>query len=144
MATVTSLYNYPITLTSEEFVNNTGLDLYKELEGDDGERKVVNFLNTIHALVYDDLIFSVGVKTVKMLMLEYFKTDLEKDVKKALLAQGLYLLENSDISLWNGAVVAANGTVQVAESRLLYQKIIAPAAVGILMSTNPNLLYMGE
>ena len=79
-----------------------------------------------------------------MLMLEYFKTDLEKDVKKALLAQGLYLLENSDISLWNGAVVAANGTVQVAESRLLYQKIIAPAAVGILMSTNPNLLYMGE
>ncbi|MFQ7034540.1 MAG: hypothetical protein ACLRTQ_02005 [Candidatus Borkfalkia sp.] len=78
MATVASLYNYPITLTSEEFVNNTGLDLYKELEGDDGERKVVNFLNTIHALVYDDLIFSVGVKTVKMLMLEYFKTDLER------------------------------------------------------------------
>ena len=144
MATVSGLYNYPITLTSDEFLNNTGKDLYQELEGDDAERKVVNFLNTIHSLVYDNLIFSVGPKTVKIFILEKFKTDLQNDVKKALIAQGNYLLENGDISLWNGTVVAANGTVQVQDSKLLYQKIIAPMAVNILLDTSPNVLYMGE
>lgn len=144
MAKVSNLYSYPVTLDSEEFINNTGLDLREELEGDDGERKVVNFLNTIHSLIYDGLIYSVGSKTIKNLLIAHFIDDLASDIKRALIAQGLYLLENGDISIWNGTVVAANGTVQTQESRLIYQKVVAPAAVNILMNTNPNLLYMGE
>lgn len=144
MAKVSSLYNYPVTLDSEEFTNNTGLDLREELEGDDGERKVVNFLNTIHSLIYDGLLYSVGSKTIKNLLIEHYKDDVASDIKRALIAQGMYLLENGDISVWNGTVVAANGTVQTQESRLIYQKVVAPAAVNILMNTNPNLLYMGE
>lgn len=144
MAKVSNLYSYPVTLDSEEFTNNTGLDLREELEGDDGERKVVNFLNTIHSLIYDGLIYSVGSKTIKNLLIAHFIDDLASDIKRALIAQGMYLLENGDISVWNGTVVAANGTVQTQESRLIYQKVVAPAAVNILMNTNPNLLYMGE
>lgn len=144
MAKVSNLYSYPVTLDSEEFTNNTGLDLREELEGDDGERKVVNFLNTIHSLIYDNLLYSVGSKTIKNLLIEHHKDDVASDIKRALIAQGMYLLENGDISVWNGTVVAANGTVQTQESRLIYQKVVAPAAVNILMNTNPNLLYMGE
>lgn len=144
MAKVSNLYSYPVTLDSEEFTNNTGLDLREELEGDDGERKVVNFLNTIHSLIYDNLLYSVGSKTIKNLLIAHFIDDLASDIKRALIAQGMYLLENGDISIWNGTVVAANGTVQTQESRLIYQKVVAPAAVNILMNTNPNLLYMGE
>lgn len=144
MAKVSNLYSYPVTLDSEEFTNNTGLDLREELEGDDGERKVVNFLNTIHSLIYDGLLYSVGSKTIKNLLITHFIDDLASDIKRALIAQGMYLLENGDISVWNGTVVAANGTVQTQESRLIYQKVVAPAAVNILMNTNPNLLYMGE
>lgn len=144
MAKVSNLYSYPVTLDSEEFTNNTGLDLREELEGDDGERKVVNFLNTIHSLIYDGLIYSVGSKTIKNLLITHFIDDLASDIKRAIIAQGMYLLENGDISVWNGTVVAANGTVQTQESRLIYQKVVAPAAVNILMNTNPNLLYMGE
>lgn len=143
MAKVSNLYSYPVTLDSEEFTNNTGLDLREELEGDDGERKVVNFLNTIHSLIYDNLLYSVGSKTIKNLLIAHFIDDLASDIKRALIAQGMYLLENGDISVWNGTVVAANGTVQTQESRLIYQKVVAPAAVNILMNTNPNLLYMG-
>lgn len=144
MAKVSNLYSYPVTLDSEEFTNNTGLDLREELEGDDGERKVVNFLNTIHSLIYDNLLYSVGSKTIKNLLIAHFIDDLASDIKRALIAQGMYLLENGDSSIWNGTVVAANGTVQTQESRLIYQKVVAPAAVNILMNTNPNLLYMGE
>ena len=144
MAKVSNLYSYPVTLDSEEFTNNTGLDLREELEGDDGERKVVNFLNTIHSLIYDGLIYSVGSKTIKNLLIAHFIDDLASDIKRAIIAQGMYLLENGDISVWNGTVVAANGTVQTQESRLIYQKVVAPAAVNILMNTNPSLLYMGD
>lgn len=144
MATVSSLYEYPVTLDSNEFLNNTGLDLREELDGDDSERKVVNFLNQLHTLIYDNLIYSVGPKPIKKLMIEHYSSDLEKDIKKALIAQGIYLLDNSDISLWNGTVLTANGTADIKDSKMIYQKIIAPQAVNILMDTMPPLLYMGE
>ncbi len=143
-AKVSELYSYPVTIDSDEFTNNTGLDLRKELDGDDGERKVVNFLNTVHSLLYDGLLYSVGTKTIKKLMIEHFIDDLSGDIKKALIAQALSLLDNGDISLWNGTVITANGTADVKDSRLLYQKLIAPHAVTILLDTNPPLLYMGE
>lgn len=144
MAKVGKLYDYPVMVDSDEFLNNTGLDLYAELDGDDGERKVVNFLNTIHSLIYDSLIYSVGTKTIKKLMIEHFTADLENDIKKALIAQGEYMLDNGDISLWNGTVITANGTADIKDSKLLYEKIVAPRSVSILMDTNPPLLYMGE
>lgn len=144
MAKVGKLYDYPVTINSDEFLNNTGIDLYNELDGDDGERKVVNFLNTIHSLVYDGLLYSVGAKTIKKLMIEHFTADLENDIKKALIAQGEYMLDNGDISLWNGTVITANGTADIKDSKLLYEKLVAPRAVTILMDSNPPLLYMGE
>lgn len=144
MATVTGLYEYPVTVDSDEFTNYTGIDLYAELEGDDGERKVSNFLNTVHSIIYDGLLYSVGSKTIKNLMIEHFTDDLEKDIKKAIIAQGEYLLDNGDISLWNGTVITANGTADIKESKVMYQKIVSPRSVSVLMDTNPPLLYMGE
>ena len=143
MATVTGLYEYPVTVDSDEFTNYTGIDLYAELEGDDGERKVSNFLNTVHSIIYDGLLYSVGSKTIKNLMIEHFTDDLGKDIKKAIIAQGEYLLDNGDISLWNGTVITANGTADIKESKVMYQKIVSPRSVSVLMDTNPPLLYMG-
>lgn len=144
MPTVSALYNYPITVDSTEFLNNTGRDLAAELDGDDGVRKVVNFLNNLHRIVYEDLIYTVGPRRLKEMILMEYKEDLEADVKKALFVQGEYLLDNTDISLWNGTVVAANGTVSVTDSDLILQKIVSPAIIDILRNTNPNILYMGE
>lgn len=144
MATVSELYQYPVTLDSDEFLNNTGIDLREELDGDDGERKVINFLNTIHSLIYDSLIYSTGSKTIKNLIIKGFAEDLQNDIKKALIIQGQYILDNGDISLWNGTVITANTTADVKESKIIYQKVIAPAAVDLLMNTAPPLIYMGE
>lgn len=144
MATIGEIYDYPVKVNSDEFLNNTGIDLYEELAGDAGERKVVNFLNAIHSLVYDGLIYSVGTKTIKKLMIEHFADDLGNEIKKAIIAQGEYLIDNGDISLWNGTVITANGTADVKSSKVLYEKIVAPRAVTILLDTNPPLLYMGE
>ena len=144
MATVSELYQYPVTLDSDEFLNNTGIDLREELDGDDGERKVINFLNTIHSLIYDSLIYSTGSKTIKNLIIKGFAEDLQNDIKKAIIIQGQYILDNGDISLWNGTVITANTTADVKESKIIYQKVIAPAAVDLLMNTAPPLIYMGE
>ena len=144
MATVSELYQYPVALDSDEFLNNTGIDLREELDGDDGERKVINFLDTIHSLIYDSLIYSTGSKTIKNLIIKGFAEDLQNDIKKALIIQGQYILDNGDISLWNGTVITANTTADVKESKIIYQKVIAPAAVDLLMNTAPPLIYMGE
>lgn len=139
-----SIYDYPITITEAEFRNNTGIDLAQELEGKDSARKVKNFLNQVHRIVYDDLIYSVGVKAIKKLIIEKYADNLKNEVKKALIAQGEYLLENGDISLWNGTVVAANGTVAVTDSGVIAQKLVPLTVINILRATEPNLLYMGE
>ena len=144
MPTVSALYNYPITVDSTEFLNNTGRDLAEELDGDDGVRKIVNFLNNLHRIVYEDLLYTVGPRRIKELILTEYRDELESDVKKALFVQGEYLLDNTDISLWNGTVVAANGTVSVTDSDLILQKIVSPAIIDILRNTNPNIMYMGE
>ncbi|MGN0807976.1 MAG: hypothetical protein ACI4MN_05990 [Candidatus Coproplasma sp.] len=139
-----TLFDYPVMITEEEFKNNTGYDLAVELDGNNNARKVKNFLNQVHRIVYDDLIYSIGNKSIKKRMIEYYADDLKNEIKKALIAQGEYLLDNGDISLWNGAVVAANGTVAVSDSGLIAQKIVALSVINILRATEPNLLYMGE
>jgi len=139
-----TIYDYPIMIDEAEFKNNTGIDLAKELDGKDGARKVKNFLNQVHRIVYDDLIYSVGVKAIKRLIIEKYADSLKNEIKKALIAQGEYLLENGDVSLWNGTVVAANGTVAVTDSGVVAQKIVPLTVVNILRATEPNLLYMGE
>ena len=144
MPTVSMLYAYPVTVDSAEFLNNTGRDLEAEIEGDDGVRKVVNFLNNLHRIVYDDLIYTVGPRRIKELIIAAHKDELQADIKKALFVQGEYLLDNTDISLWNGTVMAANGTVSVTDSTPILQKIVSPAVIDILRNTNPNILYMGE
>ena len=144
MPTVSALYNYPITVDSTEFLNNTGRDLAEELDGDDGVRKIVNFLNYLHRIVYEDLLYTVGPRRIKELILTEYRDELGFEVKKALFVQGEYLPENTDISPWNGTVVAANGTVSVTDSDLILQKIVSPAIIDILRNTNPNILYMGE
>lgn len=139
-----TLFDYPVMITEAEFKNNTGIDLASELDGNDSARKVKNFLNNVHRIVYDDLIYSVGNKTIKKLIIEQYADDVRKEIKKALIAQGEYLLDNGDISLWNGTVVAANGTVAVTDSGVIAQKIVALSVINILRATEPNLLYMGE
>ena len=100
MAKVSNLYDFPVTITSEEFEENTMYSLEKDLAGDNG-KKVVNFLNTLHSHIYDFLIHNTGRADIKDRIIEQYRSELEKPIKRALILQGKYLLENNNIGLWN-------------------------------------------
>lgn len=142
MATVSDLYDYPLTITSEEFEEYTGRNLTAELAGD-SDRKVVNFLNTLHSHVYDFLIYNTGRRDIKDRIIEKYADELTKPIKRALVTQGKYLLENEDISLWNGIVATVEGGADVKDTQDIVQKILCPAVINLLAGTQPNILYAG-
>lgn len=142
MATVSDLYDYPLTITSDEFEEHTGHNLAAELAGD-SDRKIVNFLNTLHSHVYDFLVYNTGRHDIKDRIIEKYADELAKPVKRALVTQGKYLLENEDIGLWNGIVATVEGGVDVKDTQDIVQKILCPQVINLLAGTQPNILYAG-
>lgn len=143
MATVSDLYDYPLTITSEEFEEYTGRNLSTELIGD-SDRKVVNFLNTLHSHVYDFLIHNTGRADIKDRIIVKYAETLTKPIKRALILQGLYLLENmADIGLHNGVIFTAENGADIKDTQDIIQKILCPEVINLLSGTQPNILYAG-
>lgn len=142
MAKVSDLYDYPLTITSEEFEEHSGHNLAAELAGDN-DRKIVNFLNTLHSHMYDFLIYNTGKRDIKDRIIKKYDMELAKPLKRALIAQGKYLIENEDIGLWNGIVATVEGGVDVKDTQDIVQKILCPAVINLLAGTQPNILYAG-
>lgn len=140
---VGELYDYPVTVDSADFSRNLGINLENKLKGD-GERVMLvqNFLNSIHQQIYDFLVYSTGRKIYKDRILEKYREQLEKPMKRALLAQGKYVILNNDIGMWNGCIDTYNG-VEVKDVQDIIEKIICPEVYNILNATVPCILYAG-
>lgn len=142
MATVSELYDYPLTITSEEFETNTGYVLSDVLAGDN-DKKIMNFLNTFHSHVYDFLIHNTGRSDIKDRIILNYRKELEKPIKRALILQGKYLIENDNIGLWNGIVATVEGGADVKDTQDIVQKILCAEVINLLAGTQPNILYAG-
>ncbi|MCL2355468.1 MAG: hypothetical protein FWC68_06415, partial [Oscillospiraceae bacterium] len=118
------------------------INLNTRIKGD-SNKKIVEFLDTVHRLIYDNLIFVVGDRDIQIALIDTFRNKLEKEVKKALLLQADYILENENIELWNG-VVRAVGGVDIKPVNDIMARIVSPSAINLLSNTRPNILYAGE
>lgn len=134
------LYDYPVMLTAEEYTNATGVDLAAEVN-DKGQVK--RLLNRAHSHIYDFLIYSTGRSDIKDRIINAYKDRLEKPIKRALVLQVGYLLENGAIGDWNGLIATAESGADLKSTQELVQKILSPEVINILGATQPNILYAG-
>lgn len=145
MIILSDLYDYPVVISDEDFKNYTGYDLLQDIEAAERRNVLREFIDSIHAHVYDGLIYNCGAsREIQSRIIERYRDRLEKPIKRALLQQGIYMLENGDISEWNGTTLLSGGQTDVKDSATIQRKIIAPKAVAALKSVQPNLLYWGE
>lgn len=145
MITPSDLYDYPVVISDEDFKNYTGYDLLQDIENAETRSVLQEFIDSVHAHLYDGLIYACGAsREIKNRIIEKYRDKLEKPIRRALLIQGVYMLENGDISEWNGAMLLSGGQTDVKDSALIQQKIICPKAVSALKSAQPDILYAGE
>ncbi len=143
MITTSELYSdYPVLVNSEDFSKYLGIELGDEIVGTTNTR-VSAFLDTIHRHIYDFLIYNIGEKDLKDRLIEKYRERLEKSLKKALLTQGQYLLQNDNIELFNGVIKTVNG-VDYKETSDTVAKVICPTVINILGGSSPNILFAGE
>ena len=139
---VTSLYiDLPVKVTSQEVEQLTGIVLNNELNGE-SETKVSAFLDTVHSLVYDYLLYTVRPKSItNRIILKH--TGVQKDIKKMLIVQAQFLLQNKGIELFNGLIVKSADASENMDITEISSKLVAPMVYQIAMSSEPNLLYVG-
>lgn len=139
---VTSLYiDLPVKVTSQEVEQLTGIVLNNELNGE-SETKVSAFLDTVHSLVYDYLLYTVRPKSItNRIILKH--TGVQKDIKKMLIVQTQFLLQNKGIELFNGLIVKSADASENMDITEISSKLVAPMVYQIAMSSEPNLLYVG-
>lgn len=135
------LYDYPVMLTEEEFTNATGIELVAKC-GDD-TAKVKRLLNRAHSHIYDFLIYTTGRADIKDRIINAYKDRLEKPIKRALVLQVGYLLENGAIGDWNGLIATAESGADLKSTQEIVQKILSPEVINVLGATQPNILYAG-
>ncbi len=125
------LYDYPIMVTKEETSNYLQIDVSKEL------------INNAHEIIYDFLIYPTYNEDIKNRIINKYKAELEKPLKKAILSQITYLYDNSgDIATWNGLMRNQGGDTTIEQQEIL-TKIICPKAINILKGATVDLLYCG-
>lgn len=125
------LYDYPIMVTKEETSNYLQIDVSKEL------------INNAHEIIYDFLIYPTYNEDIKNRIINKYKAELEKPLKKAILSQITYLYDNSgDIATWNGLMRNQGGDTTIEQQEIL-TKIICPKVINILKGATVDLLYCG-
>jgi len=134
--------DYPVMIDEKEIQNHIGIDISAKLKGQ-STTKIQNFLDTVHSAVYDYLIYPTGPRELKDAIIENFRVELEKPLKRALLSQARYLISNqTNIALWNGMVKTVSG-VEAKDIQDIMTKIVSPDVYNILFAATPNLLYAG-
>lgn len=126
------LYDYPIMLTKEDIENYTGIK-------DIGQQVI----NLAHEIIYDFLIYPTYNEDIKNRIITRYLDEVEKPLRKALLAQVSYIYDNGgDIGSWNGLMRNNAGETTVEQQEIL-TKIICPKAINILKGATIDLLYCG-
>jgi hypothetical protein len=140
--TVSDLYgDLPVKIDSKDLAELSG-EFVEQLYDND-PLAVTNFLNTVHRIIYDFLIYAVGDKEIQNALITRYAEQLEKPIKRALLAQAEYLLVNGNIEMDNGNIAMVNG-VSAATTQENITKILCPTVINILSGTKPNILWVGE
>lgn len=132
----------PVKINSEDLINSLENFTVEKLESHE-PLEVVNFLNAVHRIIYDFLIYTVGDKDIQNGLITQYIEQLEKPLKRALLAQAEYMVENGNIEMDNGKIALVNGITPYTTQEVL-TKIICPSVINILMATKPCLLWVGE
>ena len=136
------LFDFPVTISDEEFKSATGLDLKEELSVEQ-DVEVQKWLNAAHDSVYNR-IYRVGGKTFKNRIINAHIEYLTKPIKRAVIAQLEYMLDaNGDYGVTDGSNTNTDGQLVVANPEQIASKILAPKVVEILKGARPNLL-MGD
>ena len=135
-------YNFPVTITDQDFINATGINLKEELHVEQ-DVEVRKWLNAAHESVYNR-IYRVGGKTFKDRIINAHIDYLTKPIKRAIIAQLEYMLDaNGDYGVTDGSSTNADGQLIIANPEQIASKILAPKVVEILKGARPNLL-MGD
>jgi hypothetical protein len=132
MMTVGILYeDLPVKINSDD-VEALGINLNDLLEGET-KNKITRFLDSVHSIIYDYVIYNWGHETIQNRKIE---NDLAtaKTVKKALLWQAVYLSENNDLLSFIGITKKADGDASLAVDEI-YSKVVAPMSLQILQSS---------
>ena len=129
-----AIYDYPVEITKVDVKNLLGIDVT-------GEKEEV--LIGAHVYIYDVLIYPTFNEDIKRRIIERYRTELEKPLKKALLAQFDYMHRNGDVGNWNGFLQSDGNSVDSKEQQDILTKMIAPRVVNILKGAPIDLLYAG-
>ena len=129
-----AIYDYPVEITEVDVKNLLGIDVTDE-------KKEV--LIGAHVYIYDVLIYPTFNEDIKRRIIERYRTELEKPLKKALLAQFDYMHRNGDVGNWNGFLQSDGNSVDSKEQQDILTKMIAPRVVNILKGAPIDLLYAG-
>ena len=133
------LYDYPVTITDEDFENATGTNLKNEL-GVTQDIEVQDWLNAAHENIYNK-IYKIGGKTLKDSLINNYIAYLEKPLKRCLIVELKYMLgANGDYGVVDGSHVSADGQLVVVDKKQIIPKIVAPKVIEILKAAKPNLL----
>lgn len=136
------LYDFPVVITGEDFINVTGINLKNEL-GVEQDVEVQKWLNAAHESVYNR-IYRIGGKTLKDRIINSHIEYLVKPIKRAIIAQLEYMLDaNGDYGVTDGSSTNADGQLIIVNPEQIASKILAPKVVEILKGARPNLL-MGD
>lgn len=136
---MSSIYDdYPVMITEADVTNN--IDKGFSAVSDFDRQRI---LRDAHSYVYDFLIYPTYNADIKNKIIEKYAAVLEKPLKRALLEQAAYLIENrGDVGRWNG-VLSSGATADNKDVQTLLTKAICPKVINILMGAPINLLYAG-
>lgn len=129
-----AIYEYPVELTKEDVKNMLGIDVTD---------KIFEVLVGAHVYIYDVLIYPTFNADIKNRIIEKYRAQLEKPLKKALLAQFDFMYKNGDVGNWNGFLQGDGNTVDSKEQQEILTKMIAPRVINILKGAPIDLLYAG-
>lgn len=129
-----AIYEYPVELTKIDVKNILGIDVTD---------KIFEVLVGAHIYIYDVLIYPTFNADIKNRIIEKYRVQLEKPLKKALLAQFDFMYKNGDVGNWNGFLQGDGNTVDSKEQQEILTKMIAPRVINILKGAPIDLLYAG-
>lgn len=128
------LYDYPVMLTEAEAENNSGIAVT-----DDNREALI----AAHSYIYDFLIYPTFNADIKNRIINKYRAELEKPIKRAILAQFVYLETQGDVGEWNGMQLSDGNAVDSKEQQEILTKVLSPKVINILKGAPIDILYAG-
>ncbi len=129
-----AIYEYPVELTEEEVKDILNIDITTEIK---------KTLISAHSYVFDVLIYPTFNEDIKRRIIEKYRTQLERPIKKALFAQFEYMYNFGDVGSWNGMLQGDGNSVDSKEQQEILTKMFAPKVINILKGAPIDILYAG-